>query len=87
MCLAMPGRVVEIIDAAARTGRVDVLGRPRVVSLSLVGEVAPGDWVLVHMGVAVQRMEEAEAMETVRLFEELESVLAEMTAGGEEATS
>jgi hydrogenase expression/formation protein HypC len=87
MCLAMPGRVVEIIDVAARTGRVDVLGRLRVVSLSLVDDVAPGDWVLVHMGVAVQRMEEPEAMETVRLFEELESVLAEMTAAGEEATS
>jgi hydrogenase expression/formation protein HypC len=87
MCLAIPGQVVEIIDAAARTGRVDVLGRPRVVNLGLVEDIAPGDWVLVHMGVAVQRMDEAEARETVRLFEELESVLVESLAAGEEATS
>jgi hydrogenase expression/formation protein HypC len=84
MCLAMPGRVLEVVDPEARLGRVDVLGTERMVNLSLMGEVAPGDWVLVHMGFAMERMSEAEAVETVRLFEELGSALEEAAAGGPE---
>jgi hydrogenase expression/formation protein HypC len=84
MCLALPGKVLHIVDPEARLGLVDVLGTPRMVNLTLVGEVAPGDWVLVHMGFAMERMSEAEAAETVRLFEELGSVLEAAAAGSPE---
>ncbi|HYM69675.1 MAG TPA: HypC/HybG/HupF family hydrogenase formation chaperone [bacterium] len=76
MCLAMPGRVVSVDDVGA-FGRVDVLGADRTVNLSLVDGVVPGEWVLVQMGFAVARMSEADAAETVRLFEELGTVLAD----------
>ncbi len=80
MCLAVPGKVLNIVDPEARLARVDVLGTPRMVNLSLLGEVAPGDWVLVHMGFAMERMTEVEATETVRLFDALGSALEEAAA-------
>ncbi len=52
MCLAVPGQVEEVIDAGARTARVNLLGEPRVISLALVEGVGPGDWVLVYMGTS-----------------------------------
>jgi len=75
MCLALPGRVLEVVDCEARLARVDVLGTVRMVNLSLLGEVTSGDWVLVHMGFAIERMSTAEAEETVRLFAELGAAL------------
>lgn len=84
MCLAVPGKVLDIVDAEARLARVDVLGTPRMVNLSLIGEVAPDDWVLVHMGFAVKQMTETEAAETVRLFEELEPLLEDAAAASPE---
>jgi hydrogenase expression/formation protein HypC len=86
MCLAVPGQVVEILDAEARTGRVDVLGTSRVVNLSLLEQAAPGDWVLVSMGFALEKLDDAEARETVQFFEELGSALerAALAAAGEE---
>jgi hydrogenase expression/formation protein HypC len=86
MCLAMPGRVVSV-DRAAACARVDVLGVARTVNLSLVDPVAPGDWVLVQMGFAVARMSEAEAAESVRLFEALGAVLTDASVGAAEPTS
>jgi len=74
VCLAVPGKVLEV-DAAQRTARVDMLGHARIVNLSLIGAAAPGDWVLVHTGFAVERLTEADAAETLRLFDELASVL------------
>jgi len=78
MCLALPGRVLEIVDAGARTARVDVRGAPRTITLGLL-DAAPGDWVLVSMGLAVERISETDAAETLRLLDELES----LAAGGE----
>jgi hydrogenase expression/formation protein HypC len=81
MCLALPGKVLEIVDPVARFARVDVVGTTRMVNLSLVRDAAPGDWVLVHTGFAVERIGEAEAAESVRLFEELAAAL-EADVGG-----
>jgi len=87
MCLAMPGRVLSV-DREGTSGRVDVLGAERAVDLSLLDGVVPGEWVLVQMGFAVARMSEADAAETVRLFEELGAVLADAAEpGAAEATS
>jgi hydrogenase assembly chaperone HypC/HupF len=71
MCIAMPGRVAEIVDAAKRIGRVEILGAPRLVNLGMLDEVTPGDWVLVQVGLAVEKIDAAAAQETMRLLEEL----------------
>lgn len=70
MCLALPGKVVEV-DAEKHAGRVDVFGTARVVNLGLLDDVSPGDWVLIQVGFAVERIDEAQAQETVRLIEEM----------------
>lgn len=73
MCLAVPGQIVEIVDAQRRVGRVEILGAPRLVNLGIVEDAAPGDWVLVQVGVAVARLDESEARETLRLLDELQA--------------
>jgi hydrogenase expression/formation protein HypC len=72
MCLALPGKVLGVADAATGTVRVDVRGFPRTVNAGLVPGVRPGDWVLVSLGMAVERISEADAAETLRLLEEME---------------
>ncbi len=71
MCLAMPGKVTEIVDAAKRIGRVEVFGVPRLISLGILDAVSPGDWVLVQVGFAVEKIDEEAARETMSLMEEL----------------
>lgn len=63
MCLAVPGRVVSVggEDPLLRTARVDFGGVQKEISLALVPEARPGDYVLVHVGVALTRIDEAEA--------------------------
>ena len=75
MCLAVPGRIesVEGSDPLERRGRVDFGGVRRAVQLGLVPEAACGDWVLVHVGFAIARIDEAEAE---RVLEELERIEA-----------
>jgi hydrogenase expression/formation protein HypC len=82
--LALPGKVLEVIDPVSRLARVDVLGTPRVINLSLLDAAAPGDWVLVHTGFALERITEADAAETVRLFAEIQSSLGEAETAEEE---
>jgi hydrogenase expression/formation protein HypC len=73
MCLGIPGQVIEITDAAARMAAVRVSGARRTVDLSLLDEgvVAPGDWVLVHAGLALSAISEREALETLALLREM----------------
>jgi hydrogenase expression/formation protein HypC len=85
MCLAIPGQVLEIVDEGNRLARVDVAGVRRNVSVGLLdgdGGVAAGDWVLIHVGFAISRIDEGEAAETLRLLEamgeEYEGELAEL---------
>jgi hydrogenase expression/formation protein HypC len=73
MCLAIPGQVIEIVDAENRLARVDVAGVRRNVNICLLdaedGGVAPGDWVLIHVGFALSRVDEEEARATLRLLQ------------------
>jgi len=76
MCLAIPGQVIAIVDAHKRLARVDVAGVHRNVNIGLLdddtdGSVGPGDWVLIHVGFALSRIDEAEAAATLRLLVEL----------------
>ncbi|AHH17811.1 HypC/HybG/HupF family hydrogenase formation chaperone [Nocardia sp. NPDC052254] len=74
MCLGIPGRVVEILDGyGGQLALVDVSGEKRKVNIGLLEEdpVQPGDWVIIHMGLAVERTDEAgarEAMAGLRLL-------------------
>lgn len=73
MCLAVPGKIVDVIDdePLARRGRVDFGGILKAINLSLVPEAGIGDYVLVHVGVAIGRIDEREA---VRVFEYLREI-------------
>jgi hydrogenase expression/formation protein HypC len=73
MCLGIPGQVIEITDAVARMAAVRVSGARRAVDLSLLdeGAIAPGDWVLVHAGLALSAIPEREALETLALLREM----------------
>ena len=64
MCLGIPGRVVEVLAGnAGMLALVDVLGAQRPVNLGMLEDmsVEPGEWVLIHMGFAVERVDEAAA--------------------------
>ena len=75
MCLAIPGRIVEIVDEANRLAMVDVAGVQRTINIGLLDEdgpgVGPGDWVLIHVGFAMSRVDEEEAVATRRQLERM----------------
>jgi hydrogenase expression/formation protein HypC len=71
MCLAIPGKVVEIVDEAGGIAKVEVGGVRRNVNVALLDAVRVGDYVLIHVGFALSRVDEHEATETLRLLEEL----------------
>ena len=72
MCLAIPGRIMDVVDESNRLATVDVAGVRRKVNVGLLdtddGGVGPGDWVLIHVGFALSRIDEAEAAATLRLL-------------------
>lgn len=73
MCLAIPGKVVEVVDESNRIAKVDVAGVQRNVNIGLLdGEgdgVGPGDWVLIHVGFAMSKVDEDEAQATLGLLQ------------------
>lgn len=71
MCLAIPGKVVEIGE---KFSIVDIMGASREISTELLKGLNIGDYVLVHAGCAIQRIDEEEAMNTIQLFEELKEL-------------
>ena len=72
MCLGIPAKIVEIMNSAA--GRVETAGVARDISLQLIEDPQVGDWVLIHAGYAINRLDEHEAWETIRLLEELDEL-------------
>ncbi|HEX4108512.1 MAG TPA: HypC/HybG/HupF family hydrogenase formation chaperone [Solirubrobacteraceae bacterium] len=88
MCLAIPGQIVDVVDAENRLARVDVSGVRRTVNIGLLDEdgdpAQPGDWVLIHVGFAMSKVDEEEAQATLRLLEgmgaEYEQELEELKA-------
>jgi hydrogenase expression/formation protein HypC len=74
MCLAIPGKLVEIVDESKHIAKVEVAGVRRNVNIGLLtGEETPGlgDYVLIHVGFALSKIDEQEAFETQRALEEL----------------
>jgi hydrogenase expression/formation protein HypC len=75
VCLAIPGQIIQVVDDANRLAQVDVAGVKRTVNVGLLDEgprgVLPGDWVLIHVGFAISRVDEEEALATRRLLESM----------------
>ena len=71
MCLGIPGQIIEIVDETFQIARVDVSGVKRGVSIALLAEegVSPGDWVLIHVGFAMSKIDEQEAHETMKALQ------------------
>ena len=82
MCLAIPGKVVEIVDEENQLAKVEVGGVRRNVNIGLLdrNQIAIGDYVLIHVGFAMSKVDEKEAMETLQLLHELGEMQAEMEA-------
>ncbi len=86
MCLGIPGRVVEITDVAQQLALIDVGGvRREIILACIVDEDHPlqacvGEWVLVHVGFAMNRIDEHEAAETLALLRQLGEIQAEQEA-------
>ena len=88
MCLAIPGRIVEIVDEDLQLAKAEVSGVRRTINISLVDDeddrVQQGDWVLIHVGFAMSRIDEAEAQHTLRVLEQIgeayQQELQELTA-------
>ena len=74
MCLAIPGQIMQVVDDANRLAQVDVAGVKRTINIGLLdddgsGGAGPGDWVLIHVGFALSKVDEEEAAATLRLLE------------------
>ena len=79
MCLAIPGKILNVEDlGVARTGRVQFGGIVRQVRLDFVPEAAPGDYVMVHVGFAISKVDEAEAQRTYEILTEMGTLAEEL---------
>jgi hydrogenase expression/formation protein HypC len=75
MCLAIPGQVIEVVDQINQIATVDVVGVRRNISIGLLAidgdPVRPGDWVLIHVGFALSKVDEEEAYATLDLLQRM----------------
>jgi hydrogenase expression/formation protein HypC len=79
MCLAIPGKIVEIVDEENRIAKVDVGGVRRNVNIGMLDadETRVGDYVLIHVGFAMSKINEHEAEETLRVLQDIGQYEAE----------
>jgi hydrogenase expression/formation protein HypC len=79
MCLGIPGKIVDVYEAnALPMGRVDYGGIVKEVCLAYVPEARPGDYVIVHVGFAINRLDEAEALATLEVLNEAGELVREL---------
>lgn len=87
MCLAIPGRIVEIYDAqGVRMGKLDFGGTIRKCCLQYLPDATVGEYALVHVGFAISKVDEAEAARTYRLLQEIEEYVAQLDEGEPESS-
>ncbi|HUB95769.1 MAG TPA: HypC/HybG/HupF family hydrogenase formation chaperone [Stellaceae bacterium] len=86
MCLGIPGQIIRIDDAERKLATVSVAGIGRQVNIACIVDAAHppeacvGDWVLVHVGFAMSRIDEEQAAQTLRILAELGEAQAELDA-------
>jgi hydrogenase expression/formation protein HypC len=90
VCLAIPGKIIELDSQNAHLAVVDVVGVRRKVDLGLLQDdlPVPGDWVLIHVGFAMSKISEQDAhdqMQTLRMLGESEAALQEVQGYGLDA--
>jgi hydrogenase expression/formation protein HypC len=71
VCLGIPARIVEILDREGGLAKAEISGVRREVSVALCPEAEVGDWVLVHVGFALSRIDEEQALETLALLQQM----------------
>jgi hydrogenase expression/formation protein HypC len=71
VCLAIPGRIIEMVDEPNRLALVEVAGVRRRVNVGLLDDAGPDDWVLIHVGFAISAIDEDEAAATLALLKEM----------------
>ncbi len=73
MCLAVPGKIVEIYEVnGLLMGKIDFGGASREACLAYTPEAKVGDYAIIHVGFVLNLVDEAEALETLRMFEQIE---------------
>src|SRR5271163_704573 len=87
MCLAIPGKIVELLNEDRDMAVIDVLGVRRRIDLGLLADDPParGDWVLIHVGFAMSKISEVDALDQLRMLTELgeqESAMEEVRGYG-----
>jgi len=83
MCLGIPGRITEIRDEAGLAmGKVDFGGVRKDACLAYLPEVKLGDYVIVHVGFAISRVDEAEALKTLEILEQMGVMTPELMTMG-----
>ena len=92
MCLAIPGKVLELIPGSPSLGTVEVVGVRRKVDLGLLQDdmPKPGDWVLIHVGFAMSKISEEDALDQMRILQmlgEAEQAMQEVSGYGLENQS
>jgi hydrogenase expression/formation protein HypC len=80
MCLGIPGQIVAIDDPVRKLATVSVAGVRRQINTACIADARIGDWVLVHVGFAMSRIDEEEAAETLRILAEIGEAQAEIDA-------
>lgn len=71
MCLAIPGRIIEIVDEENSIAKVEVAGVRRNINTGMLDKTQVGDYVLIHVGFAMSKIDEHEAAETLRVLKEI----------------
>jgi hydrogenase expression/formation protein HypC len=79
VCLGIPGEVVELLDSNRHLAKVDVAGVRRNINILLLEDegVVPGDWVLIHVGFAMAKIDEAEAQEALETLRQMGQAYAD----------
>ncbi len=81
MCLGIPGKVVEIYETSnIRMGKVDFSGIKKEVCLAYLPDIQVGDYTIIHVGFAITQLDEASALETLAMFEEMGLLEEELLA-------
>ena len=71
MCLAIPGKIIEIVDADNHIAKVDVSGVKRNINIGMIDDTQVGDYVLIHVGFAMSKIDQQRAEETLQILNEI----------------
>jgi hydrogenase expression/formation protein HypC len=88
MCLGIPGEIVEILPDTPDLARVNVVGARRLVNIALLEDesIEPGDWILIHVGFALSKIDEAEAQAALDFLEGIGTAYDEELAAMRESS-